>query len=72
MCSMCMSTPCNPRCPNAPERKAVKECAWCHEGIFSGEMYFDSPVGVICEECLSGMAVQEYLEFIGELFSIAS
>lgn len=71
MCSLCLMTPCHPSCPNAPEPKPVMECAWCHEGIFAGDKYIDSPEGPICEECVDGMTVTEYMELIGEKFSTA-
>lgn len=48
MCSMCLSIPCHPRCPNAPEAVPVHRCGKCGEGIFEGDKYFDSQEGYIC------------------------
>lgn len=71
MCSMCMSSPCNSRCPNAPEPISVFLCRKCGFGIFEGEKYFESEEGPICEDCLSEMSAEEYLEFIGETVIVA-
>lgn len=71
MCSMCLRTPCHPRCPNAPEPVAVHRCFKCGVGIFEGEKYLDSSAGQICEDCLDDMAVEEWLELLGESLSIA-
>lgn len=37
MCSLCLKTPCDSRCPNAPEPKPVVNCKECGVGIFEGE-----------------------------------
>lgn len=71
MCSMCLTSPCNPRCPNAPEPVAVKICSRCSAGILEGEEYLDSDNGSICEECLSDMTTKEYLDFVGEELATA-
>lgn len=71
MCSVCLSTPCHPRCPNAPEPVPVMVCSWCHEGILAGEKYIDVTGGQICEKCVEGMTVREYMELIGEGFTTA-
>lgn len=66
MCSICLTSPCHPRCPNASDQVAVKTCSRCTEGIWEGEEYMDSDNGPICEECLAEMTVKEYLDFVGE------
>lgn len=71
MCSMCLSLPCHPRCPNAPEPVAVHRCYKCGVGIFDGEKYLDSPIGQICEDCLDDMTADEWLELFGESLAIA-
>lgn len=71
MCSMCLSIPCHPRCPNAPESVAVHRCYKCGVGIFEGEKYLDSSKGQICEDCLDDMTVEEWLELLGESLAIA-
>ena len=57
MCSLCLKTPCDSRCPNAPEPKPVVNCKECGGGI--------------CEDCMDDMTVSEMLELFGEKFTIA-
>ena len=52
MCSLCLKTPCDSRCPNAPEPKPVVNCKECGVGIFEGERFYDSDKGPICEDCM--------------------
>ncbi len=37
MCTTCMKTPCDSRCPNAPEPEAEKTCVLCDGPIYPGE-----------------------------------
>lgn len=71
MCSVCMSNPCHPRCPNAPEPEPVYTCNKCGYGIFDGDKFFDGPEGYICEECLDDMTTDEILEMFGEKLQTA-
>lgn len=71
MCSVCLQSPCSSRCPNASEPEPVYMCIKCNEGIFSGDKYFDSYLGPICEDCLDDMTVKECLEYVGETLSTA-
>lgn len=71
MCSVCMSIPCHPRCPNAPEPVPVHKCEKCGEGIFEGDKYFNGQEGYICEECLDDMSSSELLELVGESLATA-
>lgn len=71
MCSMCLSTPCHPRCPNAKEPVPVLECAMCHEGIFEGEEYLETEDGPMCKDCVEGLSVADFMELVGEEFSTA-
>ncbi|PWM78363.1 MAG: hypothetical protein DBY41_08860 [Clostridium sp.] len=71
MCSVCMSNPCHPRCPNAPEPEPVYTCNKCGYGIFDGDKFFDGPEGYICEECLDDMTSDEILEMFGEKLQTA-
>lgn len=70
MRSMCLSIPCHPRCPNAPEPIAVHRCCKCGAGIFEGEKYLDASEGQICEDRLDDMTVDEWLELFGESLAI--
>ena len=71
MCSMCLSTPCHPRCPNAPGPVPVLECAACHEGIFEGEKYLKTEEGPMCEDCVEELSVTDLMELVGVEFSTA-
>ena len=71
MCSLCLKTPCDSRCPNAPEPKPVVKCKRCNVGIFEGEKFYDSEKGPICEDCMDDMTVSEMLEMFGEKLTIA-
>ena len=71
MCCECMSNPCHPRCPNAPEPKPVYICSKCGYGIFEGDKFLDGSDGYICKECLDDMTADEILEMLGEDFRTA-
>lgn len=71
MCAVCMSSPCHPQCPNAPEQKPVLRCVECGEGIYEEDKYFESAYGEICEECMDNKSPEEILELFDERFSIA-
>lgn len=71
MCSMCLSSPCNPRCPNAPEPQIVVSCTRCGVGIFEGEKYLKLSDGNVCKDCLNDMEVDELLEVFGESLTTA-
>ena len=71
MCSLCMRTPCHPRCPNAPEPEPIMRCIECGEGIFEDDKYYDSCSGAICKECMDDKNTSELMELFGEEFSTA-
>lgn len=71
MCSICLKTPCDSRCPNAPEPKSIVNCSDCGVGIFEGERFYDSDKGPICAECLEDMTASEILELVGENLTTA-
>ena len=66
MCSVCMSNPCHPQCPNAPEPKPVYTCDKCGYGIFEGDKFLNGPEVYICKDCLDDMTADEILEMLGE------
>mgnify|MGYP001668261291 FL=1 len=41
MCDVCHATPCDPRCPNAPDPPAVYTCKHCGESIVPGDEYME-------------------------------
>ena len=57
MCAVCMRSPCDPRCPNAPEPPAVHTCKDCGEGIVLGDEFAEI-------ECLENMTTRELLALL--------
>lgn len=66
MCSVCLKTPCDSRCPNAPDPQPVKVCVECKEGIYEGDEYFEGFEGAICKDCMDEKDLKEILEMFGE------
>ena len=54
MCSVCLTNPCHPRCPNAPEpvEKSVFVCSGCSTEIMDGEDYWEVFGEQLCEKCI--------------------
>lgn len=52
MCEICHKTPCDSRCPNAPEPRSVFICSTCGEMIYEGDNYYDVLGEQICDECM--------------------
>lgn len=52
MCDICRQTPCNSRCPNAPEPPVFGICVNCKEEILDGYDYYDIDGDIWCEECI--------------------
>ena len=52
MCEVCLQTPCNPRCPNAPDPPTVFVCSGCSESIREGDYYWDIFGEQFCENCI--------------------
>lgn len=71
MCAICRKSPCDSRCPNAEEPRAVHTCRWCKEPIYEGDDYMDTPEGPVCRECMEDMNAAEFCELIGESFKTA-
>lgn len=70
MCNICLSSPCLPRCPNAPELRAVHTCSECGEAIREGDEYLDENVKV-CRECIENMSALELLDILEISFRTA-
>lgn len=61
MCEVCLSLPCHPRCPNAPEPPAVFICSGCGDPIYDGDDYWDILNEQWCKECVDqAQGVAEY------------
>ncbi|MBQ4447398.1 MAG: hypothetical protein II897_03800 [Clostridia bacterium] len=57
MCEICYRSPCDPRCPNAPQPEAVFVCKSCGEDIVEGEDYYELDGEHYHEECFKDEAV---------------
>lgn len=53
MCNECYSTPCNPRCPNAPDPPTAHICPGCKDPIFVGQRCFFVDGVAYCKDCVS-------------------
>lgn len=71
MCPICLKIPCNLRCPNAAEPKAIYQCSVCGEGIFQWQKYFETVEGYICDGCIEDMSAKELMEKLGERMEVA-
>lgn len=61
MCNICWRTPCDSRCPNAPEPPSVFVCSGCGDVIYEGENYWDIMGEQFCERCIDeAKGVAEY------------
>jgi len=67
MCSECRSSPCDARCPNAPEPASFCTCNICGGDISYGEDYWEDPDGETmgCKDCVEDMTARELLDYLG-------
>ena len=56
MCSVCRKSPCDSRCPNAPDPPTVYTCKYCGEPIVEGDEYVDVDGDFYHSECVSDAA----------------
>lgn len=54
MCMECLKSPCDPRCPNAPDQEDIPVfvCSGCGRDIVDGEDYWDIMDEQWCEACI--------------------
>lgn len=61
MCDVCLKTPCDSRCPNAPDPPPVYVCSGCGDDIVVGEDYWDIMGEQFCHNCIAdARKVAEY------------
>ena len=72
MCSVCMSTPCNSRCPNAPDPEPVAVCKSCTNDILPGDEYAVINGDCYCEDCLDNMPTSALVTLLGGEWKTAS
>lgn len=71
MCEICRQSPCNPRCPNAPEPPAVYTCKICGEPIVEGDDYYEMDAEFYHEECFEDNAVKILMDECGAMKGVA-
>lgn len=64
MCSECLKTPCDYRCPNATPPKALHDCPYCKEGIIAGDKMVCINGDYYHLECLEDMDIEELMELL--------
>lgn len=52
MCRECLQTPCDPRCPNAPDSPVLAYCDNCGVELCEGDTAFSCSGVVLCEDCV--------------------
>ncbi len=65
MCDICHRTPCDPRCPNAPEPTAVYTCKHCGEAITDGDECYELDGDYYHEDCFCDNAVDILVDVFG-------
>lgn len=71
MCSVCLKSPCDNRCPNAPEPPAVFACEYCDEPIVEGDRYVELDGEHYHEECFSDCAEELLFDEYGASRGVA-
>lgn len=62
MCAICMSSPCDCRCPNAREPIAVDDCFLCDHAIREGEEYHTIHGIAVCKTCVKNISMLQLME----------
>lgn len=71
MCSVCMRTPCDPRCPNAPDPPTVYTCKHCGEPIVQGDEFFEVDGDHYHEDCFTDCAADILVSQFGATKGVA-
>ena len=72
MCMICRQTPCDSRCPNAPDPPTVFTCALCGEPIVQGDEYLELDGSYYhMEDCASDAAMSLLLDKCGATKGVA-
>ena len=62
MCAICRRSPCDPRCPNAPDPPTVYTCEECGEGILVGDEFAEIGDRQYHIDCLESLSTRELLK----------
>ena len=65
MCMICHKTPCDPRCPMAPDPPEAAACKRCGESIRVGDEYAVIDGVAYCEPCIDDMTYGELVTLCG-------
>ena len=66
MCSICLQSPCHPRCPNFdPSPWAVYTCVDCDEPIMDGDEFVETTKGKMHLDCLTDYPYHKMFELVG-------
>lgn len=72
MCDVCRRSPCDPRCPNAPDPPTVYTCKHCGEPIVPGEEYLELYGDYYhLDDCASDVALTLLLDRCGATKGVA-
>ena len=61
MCYICLKSPCDPRCPNAPDPPHVYVCSGCGHSIYEGQRVWHIQGEQYCKRCID--RAEEVAEF---------
>lgn len=53
MCDVCRRSPCDSRCPNAPDSPKFGVCSVCDADILDGDDYYNIDGEYWCADCIA-------------------
>lgn len=71
MCSLCGRSPCDSRCPNAPDPPTVYTCKHCSEPIVPGDEFYELDGDYYHEECFEDEALDILMNQFGAIKGVA-
>ncbi len=72
MCAVCQRSPCDSRCPNAPDPPTVFTCKYCGEPITPGEEFMEIDGDHYhLEDCAQDAALSLLLDRFGAVKGVA-
>jgi len=71
MCEICMRTPCDPRCPNAPDPPAIYTCKHCGEPIVPGDEFYEVDGDYYHDDCFTDCAADILVSRFGAVKGVA-
>lgn len=71
MCSVCLRSPCDPRCPNAPDPPTVYTCKHCGEPVVAGDEFVEVDGDFYHQDCFEDCSAEILLERFGAVKGVA-